>query len=126
MKRILILLFALIAVMSVSAQTFVISEVNPYKEENTAKAQELIGSDIKLVFTDDDVSVTAKDSNGVSKTIILKNMGNNVYRRKTSNTDDWDSYDELQLDTFLGYIRGFTYTHISHKTFGGAFKAKRK
>ena len=126
MKRFFLIFFTLLAVITVKAQTFVVSEVTPYRDKDRTEAQKMIGSDIKLTFTDNDVSATAKDSDGVSKTIILKSMGNNVYRRKTSNSDDWDSYDEIQLDTFLGYIRGFTFTHIHHKTFGGSFKAKRK
>lgn len=126
MKKFLLLLLTLLAVITVKAQTFVVSEVTPFDEQNRTEAQKIIGSDVKLTFTDNDVSVTAKGNDGVSKTIILTNMGNNVYRRKTSKSDDWDSYDELELETFLGYIRGFTYTHISHKKFGGSFKAKRK
>lgn len=32
------------------------------------------------------------------------------------------SYDELELETFLGYIRGFTFTHIYHKNWVVALK----
>lgn len=127
MKKVLILCIAIIAYISANAQTFVVSEMNNYpgiSQDGIKKNQKLIGQEVTLTFTDNDVRLSISDDNGGYQTELLEKKGNNIYRKNTS--ESGSSYDEIQLDTFLGYIRGFTFTHYHQNNFGGGFKAKRK
>ena len=129
MKKLLIVLFSLIAAVSAYGQTFTITEVFPYpgmSETDQSKAKKVIGQEVKLTFTDDDVRVSTRKEDGGYDSIMLQKKGNNIYRVSTSSDGGWDSYNELELETLLGYIRGFQFTHIHHGDFGGGFKAKRK
>lgn len=126
-------LILLVAFLNCTAfgQTFKITEVRNYhglSQSQIKKNKKLIGTEINLTFTDNDVRVSMSDGKGGYTSKLLQKKGNNIYRKSTilGDPDNWDSYDEIELDTFMGYIRGFTYTHIHHGDFGGGFKAKRK
>ena len=64
-----------LTVLTVKAQTLVMSEVNPYREDQRADAGRLIGNELQLTFTDHDVRITGKNSKGEIRTQILQNMG---------------------------------------------------
>ena len=132
MKKSLFLVL-LMAVISCAAfgQTFKVTEVNSYpgmSQSQINKSKKFMGTEVTLTFTDNDVRASLPDGKGGYKTTLLQKKGNNIYRKSTilGDPNDWDSYDEIELDTFMGYIRGFTFRHIHHGNFGGGFKAKRK
>lgn len=122
---ILLLLFPIFTI--TSAQTFVVTEYNApanFSKERAEKGKKIIGNTVTLTFTDIDVRMSSTTENGDYRSIILEKKGNNIYRKYTS--DNGDSYDELELDTFMGYITGCTFLHIHHGGFGGSMKMKRK
>lgn len=127
MKKTILFTIMFILANICQAQTFIITDItpsaNPSQEEINA-AKKLIGSEFNLSFSDKDVTMIRKDDKGETHYKLLQNIGNNKYRKYTSK--DNNSYDELELNTLLGYIKGGTFIHIHHGSFGYTFKFKRK
>lgn len=126
-KKYVIVLFVILSFSICNAQTFIITDITPNanpSQEEINKATKLIGTEFNLSFSDSDVTMIRKDDKGETHYILLQNIGNNKYRKYTSK--DNNSYHELELNTLLGYIKGGTFIHIHHGSFGGTFKFKRK
>jgi hypothetical protein len=126
MKRILLVIIAIIAIFSVKGQTFIVYDVVPYSQNKAVieRFKRNIGALITLKITDYDVSVTLQRKGEPIHSKIFEKKSNTIFRSCTDG-GAWASYDELDIDTFLGYMTGFTLTHIHDKEFGGAIKAKR-
>lgn len=89
-----------------NAQTFVVTDIvapDNIPEKLVQEGREkIIGTEVYLLFSDNDVRMTAKPKGEKIESIILQKIGDNLYRGE----DDGgrDVYD-LELNTFLGYIR---------------------
>ena len=131
MKKVVLFFVVILSFLGINAQTFVVTDYTApagFSKERIQKGKKVIGKEIKLLFSDNDVKMTGTNQNGEISTEILYKKSANVYRRGTCGDpyDCNDSYDEIELDTVLGYIRGFTFTHIHHNKFGGSIVLKRK
>ena len=131
MKRFVLLFLLLISYYVINAQTFVVVDyIAPagFSQERIEEAKKIIGTEVTLLFTDDDVKMTMPNKKGELVSKIHFKKGKNIYRRGSCADpyDCRDSYDEIELNTILGYIRSFKYTHIHHNKFGGGIVLERK
>ena len=106
-KKYIVTIFVIMLTCScASAQTFAVTDIaapDNIPEKHVHEAREkVIGTEVYLLFSDNDVRMTAKPKGEKIESIILQKIGDNLYRGE----DDGgrDVYD-LELNTFLGYIR---------------------
>lgn len=133
LKRFLLILMALLSMPLIHAQQFVATDIIPPNELSEQKIQnmrkEVIGVEINLLFSDNDVRLTMKPKKGKTESYLLSKIGSNLYR-----LDDHSGNEvvELELNTTLGYIRSCKLSVYDKKrksssmVFNGAIIFKRK
>lgn len=84
--------------------TFVVTDIvfpDNISENNVQKEKERsIGAKVNLLFSDKDVRMTANLNNGKTQSMILKEVGNDLYRGEGGG-----NILELELNKTLGYIK---------------------
>lgn len=86
------------------AQTFVVTDLNlpdnlPEKRVQKAR-EEAIGNEVYLLFSDNDVRMTAQFKKSEFGSIILQKIGDNLYR-----AEEGQDVVDLELSTIFSYIK---------------------
>lgn len=86
--------------------TFVVTDIaapDNIPEKHVQEAREkVIGTEVYLLFSDNDVRMTIKPKGEKAESIILQKIGDDLYRGEEDGGLD---VLDLELNTFLGYIR---------------------
>ena len=89
-----------------SDQTFIVTDIaapDNIPEKHVQEAREkVIGTEVYLLFSDNDVRMTIKPKGEKAESIILQKIGDDLYRGEEDGGLD---VLDLELNTFLGYIR---------------------
>lgn len=130
-KYIAVIFVAMLTYSCANAQTFVVADIvvpDNVPEKHVQEVRKtVIGTEIYLLFSDNDVRMTAKPKGKKTESMILKKMGDNLYRGENG----CDMLD-LELNTIWGYIRSCKITTYDKKSssssmvWSGTMTLKRK
>ena len=114
-----------------SAQTFVVTDIaapDNIPEKHVQEAREkVIGTEVYLLFSDNDVRMTAKPKGGKAESMVLQKIGDDLYRG-----EDGHEVLDLELNTLFSYIKSCKITIYDKKHSGssmvwtGTITLKRK
>ena len=114
-----------------SAQTFVVTDIaapDNIPEKHVQEAREkVIGTEVYLLFSDNDVRMTAKPKGGKAESMVLQKIGDDLYRG-----EDRHEVFDLELNTLFSYIKSCKITIYDKKHSGssmvwtGTITLKRK
>lgn len=104
-KNRVIAIFLILAISSCTkGGTFVVTDIVVPDNLSETRIQEIrdkvIGTEVFLLFSDNDVRMTAMPKEGKSQSMILQKIGENLYRGTNKN-----EMLELELNTFFYYIK---------------------
>lgn len=131
-QKYVVVIFAILLTYScTSAETFVVTDIVAPDNISEKHLQEVrnkvIGTEVYLLFSDNDVRMTVKPEGENAESIVLQKIGDDLYRGK----DGYEEFD-LELNTILGYIKSCKITIYDKKRSGssmvwnGAMTLKRK
>ena len=114
-----------------NAQTFVVTDIAapdniPEKHIQEAR-KKVIGTEVYLLFSDNDVRMTAKPKGEKAESMVLQKIGDDLYRG-----EDGHEVLDLELNTIFSYIRSCKITIYDKKhsgssmVWGGTITLKRK
>lgn len=133
-KKCVVAVFTIMFICScTNAQTFVVTDIatpDNIPEKYVQEAREkVIGTEVYLLFSDNDVRMTAKPKGEKAESIILQKIGDGLYRGEEEGSGDMV---DLELNTILGYIKSCKITVYGKKhsdssmVWGGTITLKRK
>ena len=119
-KRYIAAIFVIMLTCSYSnAQTFVVADIvvpDNLPEKRIKEARErFVGTEVYLLFSDNDVRMTAKPKGKKAESMLLKKIGNNLYRGE----ENYEVLD-LELNTLLYYIKSCKITIYDKKRTGSS------
>ena len=102
-----------------SAQTFVVTDIaapDNIPEKHVQEAREkVIGTEVYLLFSDNDVRMTAKPKGEKAESIVLQKIGDSLYRG-----EDGREVFDLELNTLFSYIKSCKITIYDKKHSGSS------
>ena len=114
-----------------SAQTFVVTDIaapDNIPEKHVQEAQKkVVGTEVYLLFSDNDVRMTAKPKGEKAESMVLQKIGDDLYRG-----EDRHEVFDLELNTLFSYIKSCKITIYDKKHSGssmvwtGTITLKRK
>ena len=114
-----------------NAQTFVVTDIavpDNIPERHVQEAREkVIGTEVYLLFSDNDVRMTAKPKGEKAESMVLQKIGDDLYRG-----EDGPEVLDLELNTIFSYIRSCKITIYDKKrssssmVWSGTITLKRK
>ncbi len=114
-----------------SAQTFVVTDIaapDNIPEKHVQEAREkVIGTEVYLLFSDNDVRMTAKPKGEKTESMVLQKISDDLYRG-----EDGREVFDLELNTLFSYIKSCKFTIYDKKHSGssmvwaGTITLKRK
>lgn len=114
-----------------SAQTFVVTDIIAPDNISEKRVQEVrkknIGKEVCLLFSDNDVRMTAKFKSEKTESMVLQKIGDNLYRGENGR----EVFD-LELSTIFSYIKSCKITVYNKRSSGssmvwdGTISLKRK
>lgn len=114
-----------------NAQTFVVTDIvvpdNIPEKYVQERREKIIGTEVYLLFSDNDVRMTVRPKGEKARSIILQKIGDDLYRGE----DGRDVFD-LELKTFFSYIKSCKVTMYDRKSssslmvWGGTIIVERK
>ena len=115
----------------ISAQTFFVTDITapddiPEKVVQESK-EKVLGTEVYLLFSDNDVRMTAKPKGEKAESMVLQKIGDDLYRG-----GDGSEVFDLELNTVFSYIKSCKITiydkkhHSSSMVWGGTMILKRK
>lgn len=115
----------------ISAQTFVVTDItapDDIPEKVVQKSKEkVLGTEVYLLFSDNDVRMTAKPKGEKAESMVLQKIGDDLYRG-----GDGSEVFDLELNTVFSYIKSCKITiydkkhHSSSMVWSGTMILKRK
>ena len=102
-----------------SAQTFVVTDIaapDNIPEKHVQEAREkVIGTEVYLLFSDNDVRMTAKPKGEKAESMVLQKIGDDLYRG-----EDGHEVLDLELNTLFSYIKSCKITIYDKKHSGSS------
>ena len=119
-KKYVVAVLAIIFICScTNAQTFVVTDIaapDNIPEKHVQEAQKkVVGTEVYLLFSDNDVRMTAKPKGGKAESMVLQKIGDDLYRG-----EDGHEVLDLELNTLFSYIKSCKITIYDKKHSGSS------
>lgn len=119
-KKYAVLIYTVLLTCSCTNEhTFTVSDVrassNLSEEHIQETREQLIGTEVNLLFSDNDVRIIVNPQNKETESMILQKIGHDLYR----GNDGADVID-LELNSILGYIRSCKISAYDKKNSGSS------
>ena len=119
-KKYVVAVLAIIFICScTNAQTFVVTDIaapDNIPEKHVQEAQKkVIGTEVYLLFSDNDVRMTAKPKGEKAESMVLQKIGDDLYRG-----EDGHEVLDLELNTLFSYIKSCKITIYDKKHSGSS------
>lgn len=119
-KKYVVAVFTIMFICScTNAQTFIVTDIaapDNIPEKHVQEAREkVIGTEVYLLFSDNDVRMTAKPKGEKAESMVLQKISDDLYRG-----EDGGEVFDLELNTLFSYIKSCKFTIYDKKHSGSS------